>query len=122
MVRSTSPRPPAPASGRVMRSRIRATCLAPRSDEVTPVEHRGPATLSGGQHQGLDRERRHPDVGVRQRRPVRARPEGEAAVGARLVGGLDLAGIADLAVERNIDPKPRSGRQERIENLINRFL
>ena len=38
------------------------------------------------------------------------------------IGGLDLAGIADLAVERDIDPKPVSGQQERLENLINRFL
>jgi xylose isomerase len=38
------------------------------------------------------------------------------------IGALDLAAIADLAVERAIDPKPRSGRQERIENLINRFI
>ncbi len=38
------------------------------------------------------------------------------------VGGLDLAGIADLAVAEAFDPKPRSGRQERIENLINRFI
>ncbi len=35
---------------------------------------------------------------------------------------LDLAAIADLAVERAIDPQPRSGRQERLENLINRFV
>lgn len=45
----------------------------------------------------------------------------DGAVG-RAIGGLDLAGIADLAVERNLDPKPRSGRQERIENLVNRFI
>lgn len=38
------------------------------------------------------------------------------------IAGLDLAGIADLAVSENLDPKPRSGRQERIENLINRFI
>lgn len=38
------------------------------------------------------------------------------------VGSLDLAGIADLAVEKDINPKPRSGRQERLENLINRFV
>ena len=38
------------------------------------------------------------------------------------IGGLDLAGIADLAIERGIDPKPVSGQQERIENLINRVL
>ena len=33
----------------------------------------------------------------------------------------DLAGIADLAAERRIDPKPVSGGQERLENLVNRF-
>jgi xylose isomerase len=38
------------------------------------------------------------------------------------VSKLDLAGIADLAVDGAIDPKPRSGQQERIENLINRFV
>jgi xylose isomerase len=38
------------------------------------------------------------------------------------IGKLDLAGIADLAADRAIDPKPRSGQQERIENLINRFV
>jgi len=34
---------------------------------------------------------------------------------------LDLAGIADLAIERDLNPRPRSGQQERIENIINRF-
>ena len=38
------------------------------------------------------------------------------------VATLDLAGIADLAAEKALDPRPRSGRQERIENLINRFV
>jgi len=37
------------------------------------------------------------------------------------IGKLDLAGIADLAIDRDLDPKPASGRQERIENLINRL-
>jgi xylose isomerase len=41
---------------------------------------------------------------------------------AKKLAGLDLAGIADLAEAEAIDPKPRSGRQERIENLINRFI
>lgn len=40
----------------------------------------------------------------------------------RAVQGRDLAGIADLAIERNVDPRPRSGRQERIENIVNRFI
>jgi len=35
--------------------------------------------------------------------------------------GIGLAGIADLAEERQIAPKPKSGRQERLENLFNRF-
>jgi len=38
------------------------------------------------------------------------------------IGTLDLAGIADLAIDRALDPQPRSGQQERIENLINRFI
>jgi len=41
-------------------------------------------------------------------------------VGER-VAGLDLAGIADLAEQEGLDPRPRSGQQERIENLLNRF-
>lgn len=40
----------------------------------------------------------------------------------RQVATLDLAGIADLAAEKALDPRPRSGRQERIENLVNRFV
>lgn len=40
----------------------------------------------------------------------------------RQVASLDLAGIADLAEQMAIDPRPRSGRQERIENLVNRFV
>jgi xylose isomerase len=35
--------------------------------------------------------------------------------------GTSLADIADLAVQRNLSPKPLSGRQEWLENLINRF-
>jgi xylose isomerase len=36
-------------------------------------------------------------------------------------GETSLADIADLAIERNLDPQPRSGRQEWLENLLNRF-
>lgn len=32
-----------------------------------------------------------------------------------------LASVADLAVSRSLHPKPRSGRQEWLENMINRF-
>jgi xylose isomerase len=41
---------------------------------------------------------------------------------AKSMSNMDLAGIADLAESRAVDPKPRSGRQERIENLVNRFV
>ncbi len=41
---------------------------------------------------------------------------------AQSMAELDLAGIADLALVRNIDPHPVSGAQERLENLINRFV
>jgi xylose isomerase len=35
--------------------------------------------------------------------------------------GATLAAVADLALRRNLAPRPRSGRQEWLENLINRF-
>ncbi|MXP26259.1 xylose isomerase [Altererythrobacter indicus] len=37
------------------------------------------------------------------------------------IGTLDLGGIADLAEKEALNPKHRSGQQERIENLVNRF-
>ncbi len=36
--------------------------------------------------------------------------------------GTSLADIADLAVERDLNPRHRSGKQERLENLINRYV
>jgi xylose isomerase len=44
-------------------------------------------------------------------------PVGQAVAGP----GSSLAAAADLAVERDFAPRPRSGRQEMLENLINRF-
>jgi xylose isomerase len=41
---------------------------------------------------------------------------------AMLAGKESLDAIAARSEERNIDPKPRSGRQEQLENLINRYL
>jgi xylose isomerase len=35
---------------------------------------------------------------------------------------LDLAGISDRVLKGNINPKPRSGQQELLENLVNRYL
>jgi xylose isomerase len=34
----------------------------------------------------------------------------------------DLSTLADRVVAEGIDPQPRSGRQERLENLVNRYL
>jgi xylose isomerase len=42
-------------------------------------------------------------------------------LGKRITSGeLNLAGLADLATEKNLDPAPRSGRQELAESLIAR--
>jgi xylose isomerase len=35
---------------------------------------------------------------------------------------LDLAQISDRVLKGNINPKPRSGQQELLENLVNRYL
>jgi xylose isomerase len=39
-----------------------------------------------------------------------------------LSGALSLEQIADRAEKKNIDPQPRSGRQEQLENLISRAI
>jgi xylose isomerase len=39
-----------------------------------------------------------------------------------LAGKLGLGDVSDLAISRNLLPKPRSGRQEFLENLVNRFV
>jgi xylose isomerase len=41
---------------------------------------------------------------------------------AILAGEHDLASLADLALERGLDPRPVSGRQEALENLVARSL
>jgi xylose isomerase len=38
-----------------------------------------------------------------------------------LAGRLSLAEVADLAVNRALAPQPKSGRQEYLENLVNRY-
>jgi xylose isomerase len=43
----------------------------------------------------------------------------DTALGTRIMGGASLAMIADAA--RALDPKPRSGGQERLENLLARL-
>jgi len=39
-----------------------------------------------------------------------------------LGGGLSLADLSERVVDGAIEPKPRSGRQEMLENLVNRYL
>jgi len=38
-----------------------------------------------------------------------------------LSGRVTLAQLADRVLEQNTDPSPVSGRQEYLENLVNRF-
>ncbi len=39
-----------------------------------------------------------------------------------LDGNIDLAGLADMATSTDLDPQPVSGRQELLENVVNRVL
>ena len=39
-----------------------------------------------------------------------------------LAGKLSLADLSEQALADKLDPKPRSGRQEMLENLVNRYL
>ncbi|GFE66136.1 xylose isomerase [Litoreibacter roseus] len=39
-----------------------------------------------------------------------------------VLDGMDLDDIATRVIEDNINPQPRSGQQERLENLVNRYL
>ena len=52
----------------------------------------------------------------RQRYAGWDRPEGAALLSS------DLASITRMVESRGIDPRPRSGRQERLENLFNRYV
>jgi xylose isomerase len=47
----------------------------------------------------------------------------EGPLGSEILGdGVDLAGLEERVVAGGIDPHPVSGRQERLENLVNRTL
>ncbi|ADO70176.1 xylose isomerase [Stigmatella aurantiaca] len=47
----------------------------------------------------------------------------EGELGRKITEGqIDLAGLANLAVDADLAPKPRSGRQEMLENLVNRYI
>ena len=47
-----------------------------------------------------------------------AGPEGRAILG----GQRSLADLADRAMGAGFDPQPRSGRQEYLESLVNRYV
>lgn len=51
-----------------------------------------------------------------------ARYAGWDTPGARAMLGSDLASIAADVETRDLRPEPRSGRQERLENLVNRYF
>ena len=46
----------------------------------------------------------------------------DADAQAMLAGKMNLESISDAAVADGIDPKPRSGRQEYVENLVSRYI
>jgi xylose isomerase len=37
-------------------------------------------------------------------------------------GKLSLADLSDTVLGKGLEPKPRSGRQELLENLVNRYF
>jgi xylose isomerase len=43
-------------------------------------------------------------------------------LGADILGGASLAELEDRVEKGGIDPRPRSGGQERLENLVNRRI
>lgn len=55
---------------------------------------------------------------VRERYAAWDRPLGRQI----LAGDLSLSELSDQAAARNVDPAPVSGRQEYLENLVNRFV
>jgi xylose isomerase len=52
----------------------------------------------------------------------RTRYAGWDGEGGNAMMSCDLSQIEALVRQRNINPNPRSGRQERLENLVNRYL
>jgi xylose isomerase len=47
----------------------------------------------------------------------------DGELGTRILeGGFTLASLADEAISRDLHPKHVSGRQEQLENLVNRYI
>ena len=51
-----------------------------------------------------------------------ARYAGWDTDGGQQLMGSNLTAIHDAVLKDNLDPQPKSGRQERLENLVNRYL
>jgi xylose isomerase len=44
-------------------------------------------------------------------------------LGKKILGrDVSLADLSDLVLSKGIEPRPKSGRQEALENLVNRYL
>ena len=54
--------------------------------------------------------------------PRRARYAGWDSPEAKQMLQSDLASIAERVESTGIDPQPRSGRQEVLENIVNRYV
>jgi xylose isomerase len=46
----------------------------------------------------------------------------QGELGSAILAGAGLDAVAQIAHERSLNPQPRSGHQERLENLVNRFV
>ena len=46
----------------------------------------------------------------------------EGDLGKKISGGASLDDLASLVHAQGISPQPRSGRQERLENIVNNFV
>ena len=47
----------------------------------------------------------------------------ERELGQRILNGkVSLAELSKLVLDQNLDPRPKSGRQELLENLVNRYV
>lgn len=56
-------------------------------------------------------------------RPLAERYAGwQGVLGQRIMAGAGLAELAETVQREGLDPQPRSGRQERLENLVNRYV
>ena len=46
----------------------------------------------------------------------------DGELGRRIMAGATLAELSESVQRDGLDPQPRSGRQERLENVVNRYV